>query len=63
MSKIFTVEPRTARQSFMNFEIVTDLESLEADVAILGIPYSDPSAVLHAEQVAGLSGGILILAD
>lgn len=29
----------------MDFKIVTDLESLEADVAILGVPYSDPYTI------------------
>jgi agmatinase len=33
------------RQSFMDFEIVTDLDSLDADVAILGIPYGDPYSI------------------
>ena len=41
MVQILTVPPRTVRQSFMDFEIVLDLESLNADVAILGIPYSE----------------------
>ncbi len=45
MAQTLTVPPRSVRQSFMDFEIVTDLESLEADVAILGIPYSDPYTI------------------
>jgi agmatinase len=45
MSQILTVPPRQSRQSFMDFEIVTDLESLNADIAILGVPYSDPYSI------------------
>ena len=45
MAQTLTVPPRSVRQSFMDFEIVTDLETLEADVAILGIPYSDPYTI------------------
>ena len=45
MPQILTVPPRRARQSFMDFEIVLDLESLDANVAILGVPYSDPYSI------------------
>ena len=45
MVQILTVPPRTVRQSFMDFDLVLDLESLNADVAILGIPYSDPYSI------------------
>ena len=45
MAQTLTVPPRSVRQSFMDFEIVTDLETLEADVAILGLPYSDPYTI------------------
>lgn len=37
-----TVLPRKPRLSFMDFDIVTDLDKLAADIAILGIPYGDP---------------------
>lgn len=37
-----TVAPRQIRQTFMNFDLVLDLEHLEADIAILGVPYGDP---------------------
>ena len=45
MAQILTVPPRTVRQTFLNFELVSDLESLAADVAILGAPYSDPYSI------------------
>lgn len=37
-----SVPPRQRYQTFMDFSLCTDIERLEADVAILGIPYSDP---------------------
>ena len=37
-----TVAPRQVRQTFMDFDLALDLETLEADIAILGIPYGDP---------------------
>lgn len=37
-----TVPPRQSRQTFMDFDLALDLEHLEADIAILGIPYGDP---------------------
>ena len=45
MPTSLTVPPRQARQSFMDFEIVTDLDGFSADVAILGIPYGDPYSI------------------
>ncbi len=42
MSANLTVEPKKVRQSFMGFDIALDLEQLEADIAILGLPYGDP---------------------
>ena len=45
MPQILTVPPRRARQSFMDFDIVLDLDSLDANVAILGVPYSDPYSI------------------
>ena len=36
-----TVAPRRIRQTFMDFDLALDLEHLEADIAILGIPYGD----------------------
>lgn len=37
-----TVPPRQGVTSFLGFPLCTALETLEADVAILGLPYSDP---------------------
>jgi agmatinase len=45
MSSIFTVPPRKEYQSFHDLPIVLDLDEIEADVAILGIPYSDPYSI------------------
>ena len=38
----FTQAPRSDFQTFLNFELALDLENLQADVAILGLPYGDP---------------------
>jgi len=37
-----TVPPRSVFTTFMNVPLVTDLDALEADFAIIGIPYGDP---------------------
>ena len=37
-----TVPPRHGPNTFLGFPLCTELSSLEADVAILGLPYSDP---------------------
>ena len=37
-----TVPPRRSYATFMDFPLQTDLSRLEADVAILGLPYGDP---------------------
>ena len=37
-----TVAPRQICQTFMNFDLALDLEHLEADIAILGLPYGNP---------------------
>jgi len=36
-----TVAPRQIRQTFLDFDLALDLEHLEADIAILGLPYGD----------------------
>ena len=36
-----TVAPHQMRQTFMDFDLALDLEHLEADIAILGLPYGD----------------------
>ncbi|MDH3472472.1 MAG: agmatinase [Rhodospirillales bacterium] len=45
MSSILTVPPRKEYQSFHDLPIVLDLDGIEADVAILGIPYGDPYTI------------------
>ena len=42
MTALLTIPPRKEFKSFHNFPIVNNLEDLEADIAILGIPYGDP---------------------
>ncbi len=42
MASNLTTAPRREFQSFHDFPIVTDLDKLDADIAILGIPYGDP---------------------
>lgn len=45
MSETLTVAPRAATATFMNFPLHTDIATLEADVAIIGMPYGDPYAM------------------
>ena len=42
MTETLTVEPRHSPHTFLRFPLCTDLDRLEADVAILGLPYGDP---------------------
>lgn len=44
MSKL-TVPPRDVFQTFYNFPLVEDLDTLKADFAIVGMPYGDPYTV------------------
>ena len=44
-SNQLTIPPRQAFQSFFDAPIVTDFDALDADIAILGIPYSDPYSI------------------
>ncbi len=44
MSKL-TTAPRNVFQTFMNFPLVEDLDTLKADVAIIGMPYGDPYTI------------------
>jgi agmatinase len=37
-----TIPPRFTSGTFLGFPLCTEIDSLEADVAILGIPYGDP---------------------
>ena len=39
---LLTIPPRLTSNTFLGFPLCTELDSLEADVAILGIPYGDP---------------------
>ncbi len=45
MTTPLVVPPRQEFSTFMNFPLHTDLETLEADVAILGLPYGDPYSI------------------
>ncbi len=45
MTDILTVPPRKPHQTYLNFPLHTDLETLDAHVAILGMPYSDPYTI------------------
>ncbi|MCR9136102.1 MAG: agmatinase [Alphaproteobacteria bacterium] len=38
----WTVPPQRDHQTFMNFDLVQDLDRLNADIAILGLPHGDP---------------------
>jgi len=42
MTNAETQPPRRTYQTFMDFPLCDDLESLDAHVAVLGIPYGDP---------------------
>ncbi len=42
MTLPLTVPPRQGFLTFMDVPLCTDLDALEADVAIIGMPYSDP---------------------
>jgi agmatinase len=42
MSKPITVVPRFEINSFMGFPLCMEIDTLEADMAVLGIPYGDP---------------------
>ncbi|UVK40112.1 agmatinase [Mesorhizobium sp. AR10] len=44
MTKL-TTAPRDVFQTFMNFPLVEDLDTLKADVAIIGMPYGDPYTI------------------
>ncbi|HTO82643.1 MAG TPA: arginase, partial [Methylomirabilota bacterium] len=42
MAEALTQPPRHPYQTFLNFPLVTDLDRLDAHVAILGLPYGAP---------------------
>lgn len=45
MTENLTVAPRREFQTFMNFPLHTDLDSLDAHIAVLGAPYGDPYTI------------------
>jgi len=45
MSTGLTTKPKQSGANFLNFECVLELETLEADIAILGIPHGDPYTI------------------
>jgi len=50
MTSDLTAPPRREFQSFHDFPIVTDLDNLDADIAILGIPFGDPYSMSEASN-------------
>ena len=50
MTSDLTAPPRREFQSFHDFPIVTDLDNLDADIAILGIPFGDPYSMGEASN-------------
>src|SRR5260221_763307 len=42
---LLTVPPRSVFTTFMNFPLATDLDRLDAHVAIIGMPYGDPYSI------------------
>ena len=50
MTSDLTVAPKREFQSFHDFPIVTDLDNMEADIAILGIPFGDPYSIGEASN-------------
>lgn len=50
MTKTLTAPPKREFQSFHDFPIVTDLDRLDADIAILGIPYGDPYSMAEVSN-------------
>ena len=42
MSSTLIESPTLLPQTFLDFPIATNLDSLEADIAILGVPYGKP---------------------
>jgi agmatinase len=45
MTEALTVHPRTGYRSFLDVPLALDLDRLDADVAILGLPYGDPYSI------------------
>ena len=45
MNEALTVHPRAGYRSFLDIPLALDLDRLQADVAILGLPYGDPYSI------------------
>tara|TARA_B100000795_G_scaffold35108_1_gene23173 strand:+ start:4575 stop:5534 length:960 start_codon:yes stop_codon:yes gene_type:complete len=50
MASDLTAAPKREFQSFHDFPIVTDLDNMDADIAILGIPFGDPYSMGEASN-------------
>ena len=50
MASNLTAAPKREFQSFHDFPIVTDLDNMDADIAILGIPFGDPYSMGEASN-------------
>lgn len=50
MASNLTAAPKREFQSFHDFTIATDLDNLDADIAILGIPFGDPYSMGEASN-------------
>ena len=50
MASDLTAAPKREFQSFHDFPIVTDLDNMDADIAILGIPFGDPYSMAEASN-------------
>ena len=50
MASDLTAAPKREFQSFHDFPIVTDLDNIDADIAILGIPFGDPYSMGEASN-------------
>ncbi|KRW96017.1 agmatinase [Paracoccus sp. MKU1] len=50
MTTSLVAPPKREFQSFHDFPIVTDLDTLKADIAILGIPYGDPYSIAEVSN-------------
>ena len=42
MTREFTAAPGTTPGTFLDFPLETNLDSLEADIAVLGVPFGMP---------------------
>ena len=62
MTSDLTAPPRREFQSFHDFPIVTDLDNLDADIAILGIPFGDPYSMSEETHDAYEASWLVIIA-